>query len=51
MIASSAIARWNFLRITAVAAGSLAVAPVLTTTEGLNEVPPIRTARLSTGAM
>ena len=45
------IARRDFLRLTGVAAGSLAVAPAFAAaTEGIGEVPRSRTDRLATGA-
>ena len=50
MIAPSPIARRDFLRMTGIAAGSLAITPVLAAAEGLSEVPRSRTDRLATGA-
>ena len=50
MIAPSPIARRDFLRMTGIAAGSLAITPVLAAAEGLSEVPRNRTDRLATGA-
>ena len=44
------IARRDFLRLTGIAAGSLAVAPAYAAAEGLSEVPRSRTDRLATGA-
>jgi hypothetical protein len=44
------IARRDFLRLTGIAAGSLAVAPAFAATETLNGVPRSRTDRLATGA-
>jgi aryl-phospho-beta-D-glucosidase BglC (GH1 family) len=51
MIPQSPIARRDFLRLTGIAVGSLAVAPAFAaSTEGISEVPRSRTERLATGA-
>ena len=51
MTTPSRIARRDFLRLTSIAGGSLAVAPAFAaSTEGLSEVPRSRTDRLATGA-
>ena len=50
MTTPSPIARRDFLRLTGIAAGSLAVAPAFAAAEGISEVPRSRTDRLATGA-
>ena len=51
MTTPSPIARRDFLRLTGIAAGSLAVTPAFAAaTEGISEVPRSRTDRLATGA-
>ena len=50
MTTPSPIARRDFLRLTGIAAGSLAVAPAFAAAEGTSEVPRSRTDRLATGA-
>jgi hypothetical protein len=50
MIPQSPIARRDFLRLTGIAAGSLAVTPAFAASAGASEVLRSRTDRLATGA-